>query len=75
MPPKIWVIGIRSPTTDFTTNTFNPTGGVSRPISMYLIRMIPIQIRSMSACLNTGIRIGSVISRMPSGSRNIPRIR
>ena len=43
MPRKIWPIGT-SGTSDFTMNTFIPTGGVIIPISRTITMIIPNQL-------------------------------
>ena len=56
------------------TYTFRPTGGVTMPISSILISKIPAQIILMSIDSIIGTIRGSVRSRIPIESINIPSI-
>ncbi len=54
------------------TDRFYPIGGVSTPISMLTIRMMPNRTGSMPNLVAMEKRIGAMISRMAAGSMQLP---
>ena len=58
----------------FSTNRFNPTGGEINASSMLMIMIIANQIGSKPSAIMIGYKIGNVITRIETVSRNIPRI-
>src|SRR5688572_31132975 len=54
------------------TNRFNPTGGVTMPISMLTVMIIPKWIGSMPSAVAIGNMIGAKISTTDVASMNMP---
>ncbi len=54
------------------TNTLSPNGGVSKPISIAIVVMMPNQTRFAPSAVETGNASGSMISMIDVESSSVP---